>query len=343
MKHTFKIMGIITIASIIAFSFIACDMDISRTTSDGFVYKGSSTLTITGYTGRAKNVSIPASINGKPVTAIGDHAFFQKQLTSLTIPSSVSSIGWGTFLDNQLTSVDLGSGIKTIGNYAFERNQLTSITIPNSVTSIGVWAFAENQLTSVTIPNSVTSIGHNAFTDNPSINLLFASDNTAFVFKDFFLLSKDEKHLISYYGSEESITIHDNVTSIGIMTFYKCQLTSVIIPDSVISIEDSAFLDNQLTDVILPDNVTSIGVSAFERNQLTSITIPDSVTSIGVSAFERNQLTSITIGANVTLQSSFSNSFGHIGAFDNGFDNAYNSNGRLAGTYTKNGNIWTIQ
>ena len=314
-------MGIIASASIIVFSFPACDLDISKTTSDGFVYEESATLTITGYTGEAKDISIPASINGKPVTAIGDHAFFQKQLTGVTIPSSIISIGWGTFLDNQLTSVDLGSGVKTIGNYAFEKNQLTGITIPNNVTSIGVWAFAENQLTNVIIPNSVTSIGHNAFTSNPSINLSFALDNTAFIFKDFFLLSKDEKQLIGYYGNEKSVTIPSSVISIGLMTFYQCQLTSVNIPDSVISIEDSAFLDNQLTNVIIPDNVTSIGVNAFERNQLTSI----------------------TIGVNVTLQSSFSSSTGPIWAFNNGFDYAYNSGGKLAGTYTRSDDVWTRQ
>ena len=82
---------------------------------------------------------------GSSATSIGSYAFgYNDQLTSVTIPNSVTSIGSGAFYDTKLTSV----------------------TIPNSVTSIGQGAFQNNRLTSVTIPNSVTSIGNSAFGDN---------------------------------------------------------------------------------------------------------------------------------------------------------------------------------
>jgi hypothetical protein len=123
-------------------------------------------VTITGEVGQSQTVKIPAKLDGKPVTTIGDRAFSDNQLTSITIPKSVTTIRDMAFSGNQLTSVTIPSSVTTIGGGAFSENQLTSVTIPNSVTTIGGWAFNENQLTSVTIPSSVTTIGSHAFSDN---------------------------------------------------------------------------------------------------------------------------------------------------------------------------------
>jgi uncharacterized protein (TIGR02145 family) len=90
------------------------------------------------------NLVIPKEAWDKPVTAIGDRAFVNEQISNVTIPN----------------------GIISIGNQAFANNQLTIVTIPNSVTFIGNQAFANNQLTIVTIPNSVTSIGNQVFSGN---------------------------------------------------------------------------------------------------------------------------------------------------------------------------------
>ena len=52
------------------------------------------TITITGYTGPGGTVSIPATINGLPVTSIGDRVFVDHtSLTGITIPNSVTNIG----------------------------------------------------------------------------------------------------------------------------------------------------------------------------------------------------------------------------------------------------------
>jgi hypothetical protein len=123
-------------------------------------------VTITGYTGSAKNVTIPGAIGGLPVTAVGEEAFAEKQLTGVTIPDSVATIGVQAFYKNKLTSVAIPGSVTKIGAHAFRENQLTSVTIPDSVTEIGEAAFYENQLANVTIPGSVTEIGKTVFQNN---------------------------------------------------------------------------------------------------------------------------------------------------------------------------------
>ena len=108
----------------------------------------------------------------------------------------------------------------------------------------------------------------------------------------------------SYSSSITSVTIGNNVTSIGDGAFYDCyELTRVTIPNSVTSIGNHAFYDcSKLTSVTIPNSVTSIGDGAFAYcTCLTSITIPNNVTSIGDGAFYNcSKLTSVTIGNSVT-------------------------------------------
>src|ERR1039458_1820056 len=58
-------------------------------------------ITITGYTGSVAsvtNVTIPNTINGHPVTSIGDYAFWHcGSLTNVTIGTNVTSIGGYAF------------------------------------------------------------------------------------------------------------------------------------------------------------------------------------------------------------------------------------------------------
>ena len=125
------------------------------------------TVTITGYTGCGGAVTIPSTINGLPVTCIGDKAFFAcTSLTSVTIPEGVTSIGDEAFFAcESLISVTIPDGVTSIGDEAFFAcTGLVSVTLPNAVTNIGDRAFfACTSLTSVTIPEGVISIGDEAF------------------------------------------------------------------------------------------------------------------------------------------------------------------------------------
>jgi len=114
-------------------------------------------LTITGYTNTTeKDIIIPASfidgMNTYTVKTIGDYAFYEKYLTSLTLPNSLINIGLGSFISNSLTNLTIPNSVTTIGNNAFSSNSLIVLNIPSSVTTIGSYAFYQNSLSSVSIP-----------------------------------------------------------------------------------------------------------------------------------------------------------------------------------------------
>ncbi len=118
-------------------------------------------------------------------------------------------------------------------------------------------------LTSVTIPATVTY-----------------NDTT-------YSVTSIEESVFSSCWRLTSVTIGNNVTSIGRNAFSYSGLTYVTIPNSVTSIEDWAFFNcSGLTSITIGNSVTSIGYGAFSGcTGLTSVTIPESVTSIGGDAF----------------------------------------------------------
>jgi hypothetical protein len=240
-------------------------------------------VTVTGYYNPGpmpENISvIPPTIEGKPVTSIGNSAFYNPSpmngymMVSVTIPDSVTNIGFRAFGNNMgLKSATIGNGVVSIGDYAFSScSSMTNVTMGANVKNIGNSAFYWCGLKDMSMPDSVTSIGASAFEQCMSLM---------------------------------NLTIGTNVTNIGSSAFKSCAfLTSVTIPDSVISIGASAFYQcNQLRNITIGTNVTSIGDSAFYWcSGLTDVNIPGNVISIGASAFNQcGMLTNVIIGAGVT-------------------------------------------
>ena len=105
-------------------------------------------------------------IIGDGVTSLDSFSFSNyKQLKKVIIGKSITSIGYAFRDCSNLTSVTIPDSVTSIGAYAFSGcTSLTSVTIPDSVTSIGDYAFFKcSALTSITIPDSVTSIKACAF------------------------------------------------------------------------------------------------------------------------------------------------------------------------------------
>lgn len=226
------------------------------------------------------DIIVPEKVKGNDgveyiVTSLDASCFEDcRDLTSITLPSSVTSLGYSCFEGcSGLTSITIPSSVTSLESDCFRGcSGLTSITIPSSVTSFGFACFEGCiGLTSITIPSSVTSLGESCFSGCSGL---------------------------------ASIIIPSSVTSLGNSCFYGCSgLTSITIPSSVTSLGDHCFSScNKLTSVTIPFSVTSLGDVCFSGcSSLTSVTIPSSVTSLGDECFsECSGLTSITIPSSVT-------------------------------------------
>lgn len=176
------------------------------------------TGTIKKYNGNDAVVNIPSEINGTPVTTIGNAAFRDSSVTSVTIPASVTEIGNNAFADcTNLTSVNyegdwsnltIQSGNPAVQDAAnaplfdFEfippdntavivtnykyNGAAADVTIPSRyqgkpVTMIGHAAFFNSAVTSVTIPDSVTSIGDDAFVNCPQLTNISIPNSVTYI------------------------------------------------------------------------------------------------------------------------------------------------------------------
>ena len=247
------------------------------------------------------SLTLPSS-----VTRIGDYAFKNcSGLTSLTLPSSVTRIGDYAFYNcSGLTSLTLPSSVTSIGEFAFRYcSGLTSLTIPSGVTSIGMSAFEYcSSLTSLTLPSSVNEIGIYAFHGCSGLTSLTLPSSVTSSIRDYIFDGLKE---CNYFIDSDLETYlahtHDwGYIPVDEIKYYHNgqELTKLEIPSGVDKIGSYSFYKGvNLTSLTLPSSVTTIGYSAFRGcSGLTSLTLPSSVTSIGDSAFEGcSGLTSIYV------------------------------------------------
>ncbi len=282
-------------------------------------------ITITGDTNIPVNgvVVIPGTINGLPVTVIGEGAFGSSTVTSVTIPNSITNIEQLAFRGcGILASVALGTNVISIGASAFQScSNLANITIPNTVTSLGDSAFVycarlmnvtigtgitsigqkefyESGLTSVTIPTSVTNIGYGAFGFSQLTNAAIPASVTTIAGGAFFCYTLTSYTVDSnnlFYSSLNGVLFNKSQTTLA--AYPAGAVGNYVIPSGVTNIGASGFNGcTNLMSVTIPDSFKSIGYEAFEYFYgLTNVTIPASVTSIGAYAFAATGLTSVTI------------------------------------------------
>ncbi len=78
-------------------------------------------ILILSYSGLEKNLTIPATIDGKRVVGIAEKAFYNSPLESIVLPDGIKSIGWFAFAGSyRLQRVVMPSSISSIAYGAFD-------------------------------------------------------------------------------------------------------------------------------------------------------------------------------------------------------------------------------
>ena len=237
----------------------------------------------------------------------------------IVIPDSVTEIGDSAFRNSGLVTVTIPDTVTKIEDSAFSGcTGLTSMMVPDSVTDMGTGVFANcTSLTNVTLPNIRQNIVASTFEGCTSLEKIVLPETVTAIRDSAFKNCTALKEIVwskapglieanAFYNCDAltEVEIPTTVTSVGDQAFYDCDsLTTVDFPDTVTKMGTKVFYDcDALTSVKLGSGITTIPASTFEHcDVLESIVIPRRVTTIGNSAFKDCvKFTSITIPRSVT-------------------------------------------
>ncbi len=169
------------------------------------------------------SVTIPAEINGTPVTSIGQNAFNGKRVVAVDFSNATN--------------------LEKIDNQAFMHSPVASVDLSNTqVTVIGKFAFGDcKSLETFIFSNTLTSLGNSdgasVFTDCRSLKVMRLA------------------------GSPEGVVFElpEGLTTIGYQCFKNCFAdgvdAKVIIPASVATLGEGAFYDEHITQIIFEKTV----------------------------------------------------------------------------------------
>ena len=141
--------------------------------------KCNGSVIITRYLGSDKEITIPDTIDGMSVVAIGTSAFSGMSpgtanaddncayIRKVTLPNTIREIYPYAFdFLFQLKEVKINEGLKYIGDYAFSWTSLEQINLPSTLRYIGKGAFALTHVKEFTLPEGLEYLGDEAFNDN---------------------------------------------------------------------------------------------------------------------------------------------------------------------------------
>lgn len=302
--------------------------------------------TITNVVGAGENVTVPATLGGYPVTAIGKLSFREESAVhSIVIPRNIETIEESAFTAcTKLESVTFenNSPIKAIPKTAFNNNfslktvnfgensvlevigesafygckALETVVFPDSVKEISSTAFQScTALKNVTISKNIETVGDAAFSYCEALEKFnVVAENPNFTTDSWGILyNKDKTTIVSYpAGNKRPVyTIPAYITRVedsAFMGAINLEEVSWLNPETNFGLSTFSFCTN-LYRVTVPEGTKHLADWMFNACfSLTEVNLPDSVESFGAGVFHWcTGLTEIKLPAN--LYEVTSNSF----------------------------------
>ena len=290
---------------------------VSEAAEADFIYEETQDgqIILTAYTGSDAEPVIPAEINGKAVTAIGDGCFqgllgvrkihipegitaigdyaFEccSALEKVYFPSSLKEIGNGAFSGcNHLTLADMQDGITSIGTGAFLGcDALVYLELPADLQNLGDFAFALcGQLARVKFRgDAVAVLPDRLFYACPALTWCSVPESIVSVGKRAFsgcealqrLWFSNPLERVSEYAFEGCAALQNinfPVKAIEKGTFSGCHtLQSLTLAENTESIAERAFAGTGITRLDIPESVSRIEEGAFAGSAVRAVSMPE--------------------------------------------------------------------
>ncbi len=265
---------------------------------------------LVGYEGNDSLLTVPAYIDGVPVTMIKmmENSIFADpySVEEIILPDTVTVIGSYAFYHYEnLKDITLPSSLQVIKEQAFSCTRLNEIHLPKSLEYIGKNAFSNcKELISADLPSSLSFVSDGLFLGCSSLQeiTIDGQKNTSapiIQLIDGVLYTSDGKKLIGYPGGRGGdYEIREGTEEIGYGAFAGASsLENITLPESLTRIGNYAFFNcSSLHAPLLPDSLMYIGQNAFGITngsympildaEIETIYIPSKLAYLGHHAFD---------------------------------------------------------
>ena len=305
-----------TLVFIIAFSILVIPDTAQAKTYKGFKYKvNSQRITITGYTGKAKNLIIPSYINGKRVTKIAKNAFWHwkgRSFSEIIVPDTIENIGLHAFDGVKTKKVYFGKRVKDLGWFnvpsADKKDTLSCIKVSkyNSSYKAEKGVLYNKKKTSLVyyppnkkgktfkLPKTVTCIEEQSFYHNRNLTKIKFNKK----------LKSIKQYAFEGAKKLSSVTLPSSLKKVSSDAFSECNKLSTVSvkKNSNLKVLSGTFAHLPSLKSVTVAKLKSYGENSFSHNKkLKKVTIKSGVKKIPYGMFYKcPNLKSVTIPKSVS-------------------------------------------